>query len=242
MKKRIRILAVAFSVCLAALAARAGYIQIEGHKELGDAARMQQTLKINGTDTRSIIYDRNGARITDASANYVYIIRRSRLDMKARQLLEAADAVEGDKTNDTYAIYHTENKNQNIRESLEKSYNAYVIEAGSRYSASQQLTFWGISAEIRERQALRPDTRADFTVRTTASLYIQTARAIYLKERVRMYPMQKMHFLPPLTCRCRSLLKKSWKHANTTLPPLYSKQKQAIYLQWQAPLTTVRSR
>lgn len=137
MKKRIRILAVAFSVCLAALAARAGYIQIEGHKELGDAARMQQTLKINGTDTRSIIYDRNGARITDASANYVYIIRRSRLDMKARQLLEAADAVEGDKTNDTYAIYHTENKNQNIRESLEKSYNAYVIEAGSRYSANQ---------------------------------------------------------------------------------------------------------
>ena len=137
MKKRIKILAVAFSVCLAALAVRAEYIQVEGHKDLGDAARMQQTLKINGTDTRSIIYDRNGARITDASTNYVYIIKRSRLDMKARQLLEAADAVEGDKTNDTYAIYHTENKNQNIRESLEKNYNAYVIEAGSRYSANQ---------------------------------------------------------------------------------------------------------
>lgn len=137
MKKRIKILAVAFSVCLAALAVRAEYIQVEGHKDLGDAARMQQTLKINGTDTRSIIYDRNGARITDASTNYVYIIKRSRLDMKARQLLEAADAVEGDKTNDTYAIYHTENKDQNIRESLEKNYNAYVIEAGSRYSANQ---------------------------------------------------------------------------------------------------------
>ena len=73
MKKRIKILAVAFSVCLAALAVRAEYIQVEGHKDLGDAARMQQTLKINGTDTRSIIYDRNGARITDASTNYVYI-------------------------------------------------------------------------------------------------------------------------------------------------------------------------
>lgn len=137
MKKRIRILAAAFSICLAALAARAEYIQIEGHEELGEAARMQQTLKINGTDTRSIIYDRNGARITDTSTNYVYIIKRSRLDMKARQLLEAADAVEGDKTNDTYAIYHTENKNRSIRELLEKNCNAYVIEAGSRYSLNQ---------------------------------------------------------------------------------------------------------
>ncbi len=98
---------------------------------------MQQSLKINGTDTRSIIYDRNGARITDASTDYVYIIKRNMLDMNARQLLEAADAVEGDKTNDTYAIYHTENKNQNIREELENTYNAYVIETGSRYSLNQ---------------------------------------------------------------------------------------------------------
>ena len=137
MKKRIKILAAAFSVCLAALAVRAEYIQIEGHEELGEAARMQQSLKINGTDTRSIIYDRNGARITDSSTNYVYIIKRNMLDMNARRLLRAADAVEGDKTNDTYAIYHTENKNQNIREELEKTCNAYVIETGSRYSANQ---------------------------------------------------------------------------------------------------------
>ncbi len=137
MKKRIIILAAAFSVCLAALAVKAEYIQIEGHDELGEAARMQQSLKINGTDTRSIVYDRNGARITDASIDYVYIIKRNMLDMNARQLLDAADAVEGDKTNDTYAIYHTENKNQSIREELEKTYNAYVIETGSRYSADQ---------------------------------------------------------------------------------------------------------
>lgn len=122
---------------MAALAVKTEYIQIAGHSELAEAALKQQSLKINGTDCRSIIYDRNGARITDTSKDYVYIIRRSMLDMKARELLADIDASEGDRSNDTYAIYHTENKNKNIRETLEKTYKAYVIEAGSRYSLNQ---------------------------------------------------------------------------------------------------------
>ena len=54
--------------------------------------------------------------------------------------------------------------------------------------------FWGTSAEIRGQQVLRPDIRAGFTVRTTAPLYIQTARAIYLKARARMFPMRRTPF------------------------------------------------
>lgn len=137
MKKRIRILGAVFAVCFSALAIKAEYIQIEGHEELSAAAQKQQTLKINGIDSRSIIYDRNGARITNTSKGYVYIIKRNMLNINAKNLLNAADASEGDKTSDMYAIYYTENMNEDIRKELEENYDAYVIETGSRYSENQ---------------------------------------------------------------------------------------------------------
>ena len=75
MVKNLQKIMLIIALMLAALICRLAYIQIAGAEELSAATRTQSLISLEGSNTRGIIYDRNGAALVADRKHYIYIIR-----------------------------------------------------------------------------------------------------------------------------------------------------------------------
>jgi len=135
-KNLIRILAFT-GVLIFALILRLAYIQLLGHDELSAAVRSQSLISLEGSNTRGMIYDRNGAALVADDKRYVYIIKDDDFNASAEKLLKEAEAVEVSGSNEGYKVYSSERYDKEIGEKLISGNLAYIMEASSRYSEDQ---------------------------------------------------------------------------------------------------------
>ena len=137
MYKRIKILSVCFLIIMGLLALRVGYIQILGHEDLSTAAKMQQNIVLEGADTRSVIYDRNGTPIAGDNQEYIYIIRTEKYDGETQNALNEVDAVEIPNENSGYKVFASQEYNKRTGNRLIENSEAYILKAARRYQPDQ---------------------------------------------------------------------------------------------------------
>ncbi len=137
MYKRIRILSISFFVIMGLLTLRIGYIQILGHEDLAAAAKMQQNIILDGADTRSVIYDRNGTPIAGGNQEYIYIIRAEEYDGETQNALDEVNAIEVPDKNGSYKVFVSQEYNKKAGERLIKNSEAYILQAARRYRSNQ---------------------------------------------------------------------------------------------------------
>ena len=137
MNRNLTKIMIFIGVLIFALVLRLAYIQLLGHDELSAAVRAQSLISLEGSNTRGMIYDRNGAALVADDKQYVYIIREDEFDVSAEKLLDQADAEEVSGSSEGYRVYSSENYEKSIGEKLISSNHAYILQASSRYSEDQ---------------------------------------------------------------------------------------------------------
>lgn len=137
MYKRIRILSISFLIILGMLTLRVAYIQVLGHEELSAVAETQQSIVLEGADSRGIIYDRNGTPIAGGHQEYVYIIRTEKYDGETQNALNKVNAEEIHNESQEYKVFSSQIYNKNIGERLRNNSDAYVLETERRYTTRQ---------------------------------------------------------------------------------------------------------
>lgn len=135
--KNIKKIMVFLGVLIFALVLRLAYIQLAGGEELSAATRAQSLISLEGSNTRGIIYDRNGAALVADQKHFVYIMKEENFDEKAAQLLEKAGAREVSSDNKGYYVYSSQDYDKEIGQALIQQNNAYILQASSRYSENQ---------------------------------------------------------------------------------------------------------
>lgn len=113
------------------------FIQMIGHEELSQAAMRQQRIRLDGIDSRGIIYDRNDIALTSNNREYVYIIPTAKTDSELPNILKRINARKMAGYNANYGIYSTNTYYKELTKSIIEKYNAYVIVAERRYEHSQ---------------------------------------------------------------------------------------------------------
>lgn len=137
MYKRVRILSVTFVVIMALLVLRLAYIQILGNEDLSAAAKIQQNIVLDGADTRSVIYDRNGTPIAGGHQDYIYIIPEDKYDGETQNALDEVRAVEVPNENSGYKVFVSQEYKKKTGQRLINNSEAYVLEADRRYQSEQ---------------------------------------------------------------------------------------------------------
>ena len=137
MTKSLKRILVIVAVLLLALICRLAYIQLIGGSELAEATRMQSLISLEGSNTRGIIYDRNGEALVADKKHYIYIIKADEFDGRARALLKSLDANEVNGDNDGYMVYSSEEYKKSVGRTLIEENNAYILQASARYSSHQ---------------------------------------------------------------------------------------------------------
>lgn len=137
MKKNLKRILVMASVILLALVFRLAYIQVYGSDDLSAATRAQSMIALKGSNTRGMIYDRNGQPLVADSKKYIYIIKEDEFDVHAEKLLRKLSAEEVGSDNEGYRVYSSEHYNSSCGKSLIENNNAYILQASARYSDDQ---------------------------------------------------------------------------------------------------------
>ncbi len=137
MNTNIMRITVLLLACMLALLLRLAYIQLLGHEDLSAATRAQSMISLEGSNTRGIIYDRNGAALVADEKRYVYIIKEDAFDIRAIGLLERAGAEEVSSDNQGYRVYSSCDYDKRIGRKLMEEHDAYILQAASRYSEEQ---------------------------------------------------------------------------------------------------------
>ena len=137
MVKNLQKIMLIIALMLAALICRLAYIQIAGAEELSAATRTQSLISLEGSNTRGIIYDRNGAELVADRKHYIYIIRENVFDRRAERLLRNLDADEVSSDNRGYKVYSSEEYDKDTGKTLIREYSAYILQAAARYSDNQ---------------------------------------------------------------------------------------------------------
>ncbi|MGN0703099.1 MAG: peptidoglycan D,D-transpeptidase FtsI family protein [Lentihominibacter sp.] len=137
MKKNLKRILVMASVILLALVFRLAYIQVYGSDDLSAATRAQSMIALKGSNTRGMIYDRNGQPLVADSKKYIYIIKEDEFDVHAEKLLRKLSAEEVGSDNEGYRVYSSEHYNRSCGKSLIENNNAYILQASARYSDDQ---------------------------------------------------------------------------------------------------------
>ncbi len=137
MTKSLKRILVIVAVLLLALICRLAYIQLIGGSELAEATRMQSLISLEGSNTRGIIYDRNGEALVADKKHYIYIIKADEFDRRAGALLKSLDANEVNGDNDGYMVYSSEDYEKSVGRTLIEENNAYILQASARYSSHQ---------------------------------------------------------------------------------------------------------
>lgn len=134
---RIRTISIFFLVLFVALALRLAYIQIVGHEDLAAATRAQSLISLEGSNTRGIIYDRNGAALVADKKSYVYIIKEENYTKRAEELLSELGADKISSDNEGYYVYSSQHYDKDAGGELIDKCSAYVLQAAARYSDDQ---------------------------------------------------------------------------------------------------------
>lgn len=137
MTKRWKFLIIFFGLSIAALAGRLAYIQIMGNDDLSAAAYAQQQIVLSGADMRGTIYDRNGNPIAGQQQEYIYIIENRNFDGETMNALNELDAREVTGQKGAYRVFTSENYLKKTGQRLINNSDAYILEAGRRYSENQ---------------------------------------------------------------------------------------------------------
>ncbi len=140
--KRIKIISIFFLAIFFALTLRLAYIQILGHEELSAATRTQSLIALEGSNTRGIIYDRNGVPLVAEDKHYIYIIKDSDFTKDAKTLLERADAEIVSSDNEGYQVYSSKRYDKSIGNRLAEENNAYILQASARYGMHQSAAHY----------------------------------------------------------------------------------------------------
>lgn len=132
-KRRISIVSI-LGIIMILLIGRLAYIQLLGHEELGNAAAAQQLISLEGANTRGLIYDRNHTPLIGNNQEYIFIIKKEKFDKNSRGMLEAMGAEELGGSNRIYRVYTSKDYDKALGDRLVQEYDAYILEAGRRYS------------------------------------------------------------------------------------------------------------
>lgn len=137
MEKNLKRILIITVMVLAALACRLAYIQLAGEKELSEAMRAQSMIALKGSNTRGIIYDRNGAPLVADSKKYIYIIKEDCFNVSAEKLLTELNAEKINADNKGYFVYTSEKYDKEYGSKLIENNNAYIMQASARYGDDQ---------------------------------------------------------------------------------------------------------
>lgn len=137
MSKRLKKIFIAIAVMMAALICRMAYIQIIGGEELAAATRIQSLISLEGSNTRGMIYDRNGERLVADTKRYIYIMKPEDVDDDAKELLRKIDAGRVNGDGQGYIVYSSEDYDKSTGKKLIEDHGAYILQASSRYSDEQ---------------------------------------------------------------------------------------------------------
>jgi len=134
---RIKVISIFFLAVFIALTIRLAYIQLVGHEELSAATRSQSLIALEGSNTRGIIYDRNGEALVADEKQYIYIIKDSDFTKEAENLLQQVGAEIVSDENTGYQVYSSKRYEKSAGKSLIKNNNAYILQASARYGEDQ---------------------------------------------------------------------------------------------------------
>ena len=137
MKKRIFAVGILLGTALFLLAGRLFYIQIIGHRDLSQAAGIQQQISLEGANSRGLIYDRNGTPLVGNNQEYIFIIREEQFDGETMNALNELKAREIQNRGSGYRVFSSERYDKSIGQRLIRNSSAYILEAGRRYSKQQ---------------------------------------------------------------------------------------------------------
>lgn len=137
MDKRLKIVAAFLAVVLAVLGGRLAYIQIFQHDELAEIAKGQSMITLNGSNSRGIIYDRNGVPLVADCKSFVYIIKKDDFDRVTARLLREMGAEQIVNDDETYYVYTSDNYDKEAGKRLIDDCDAYILQASARYGEDQ---------------------------------------------------------------------------------------------------------
>jgi cell division protein FtsI/penicillin-binding protein 2 len=137
MKNRLISLGVLFSLLLLLLVARLTMIQILDSDRYASANAKQQRITLNGEDTRGTIYDRNGNRLTGADEDYIYIIKKEKLNATAARIFQLVGAKKVENESKRYYVYRSSIFSEDAAYVLKRDYDAFVIKGATRYEEDQ---------------------------------------------------------------------------------------------------------
>lgn len=137
MKRRLYAIVVCFTLVLLLLAARLTLIQILESDRYASANAKQQRIILNGEDTRGTIFDRNGNRLTGADEDYIYIIKKEKLDAAAATILQLVGAKKVESENSHYNVYRSSLFSEDVVYALKRDYGAFIIKGSTRYEEDQ---------------------------------------------------------------------------------------------------------
>ena len=137
MNSNLKKIMIFIGILIFVLVLRLAYIQILGHDDLSAAVRAQSLLSLEGSNTRGMIYDRNGAVLVADDKRYVYIIRENEFDVAAEKLLDSLEAEKVGSGSEGYCVYSSETYDRETGKKLISGNNAYILEASSRYGDDQ---------------------------------------------------------------------------------------------------------
>lgn len=139
---RLKIIGIFIGIVMLALTLRLAYIQVVGHEELSAATRAQSLIALEGSNTRGIIYDRNGEPLVADEKHYIYIIKDSDFTEDAEILLQQVDAEVVSSDNEGYQVYSSERYDKSAGGRLIKENNAYILQASARYGDRQHAAHY----------------------------------------------------------------------------------------------------
>lgn len=134
---RIKVISIFLLAVFIALTIRLAYIQLVGHEELSAATRAQSLIALEGSNTRGIIYDRNGEALVADEKQYIYIIKDSDFTEEAEELLQQVGAAIVSDENTGYRVYSSKKYEKATGKKLIKNNNAYILQASARYGEDQ---------------------------------------------------------------------------------------------------------
>lgn len=138
MRKRLLAVSAALGVALFALMGRLFYIQIIGHEALAQTAGTQQSIALEGANSRGLIYDRNGTPLVGNNQEYIFIIEERNFDGETMNALNQLQAEEIENKDSGYRVFASKQYNKEIGDRLIHNSSAYIIEAGRRYGENQK--------------------------------------------------------------------------------------------------------
>ncbi|MBO5666691.1 MAG: hypothetical protein J6S45_04525 [Firmicutes bacterium] len=136
-KNRLLVIFVGIVILMMALALRLYQIQVRDGAMYETMARSQQKVMVSGVDRRGEICDRHGEALTGSTWEYVYLLRKDRMDDGAMSLLQQIHGQERFTSNEKYRIFSTGTYVKEASEELRKRYGAYIIEMPQRYQENQ---------------------------------------------------------------------------------------------------------